>query len=1048
MYCPCVHAAKPRPNLNFHVWSNEANGLVSSELVAKYQALAESVLNFLCSCCHKKGTLLVKPNLQQSCNNEALSVVNAALNSATASMMDLRTLFEQRMNLYCAGRITPDIFYKEIIDELISDFTTKADDKAWEIFKNVLSLIEDPERRCNLQLRYYRSRPRVWTRCCNTEHCFKCNTKGYHEGKSCELNMSVLDSSINSCPSCGVAIVKGDGCNSVNCVCGRQFSWSEELVITKNTNLFLQQYPYHTSYACARLLCGDVLPQRPVEAINSSNNNLFANIEGLVGVDGGDNDRATESSIAISTSHTPSSSQLQSILRLAQAWRSRNRSDVDRGLVRWWGDTFQPYPSQVCALLQSQQIPDENNIVIRYDPISFVQIVKSNHNYDASPYPPQCEGIKEAQRLWLASHHHEVNIATEHNNAAMKSLFKTFFTTEESQIIAAVYHDNVGWFDVGYASRCPQDTARYITSLRSWQRENMTPESVSRVQTDIETKRAQQFVSLYGHRTIPFANLLQLIDVFVPKFEQTNVNSPLQVSANKRTIFVPHAATGIVYPAQVRLSSTGIHRLEFVLSRLPETLATEASAGHSNNNKHLLLVELTHQLDVYRIFMYNAVPGQKISVTVNSREMSIEAEWVASDAIHSKQKSSGRLRSPISQRIDATKQLALQIRCSYGFQVCCVPTSSESELLQIYNKEHLEMFLNYKTRLRKLANKDCSCIDMAKLSNLARKWNKSYQGNVQLCTDNYMKLLPFIDKFLLAVPKEKPAPRQTSSGAAKVTNSKSCKVIQAMQPLQRQPVVVATTTEGLINMSSSESCYPAITYQSFVHAVCWGRLHYKKSSLTVPASSSSKTKTPVEVVSPSKHIPGSNTKTMKGNIPKSVHGAAQIAVQARVSHQRTLRTVSQQLRSIHDNNTTTTAAAAVIELRATAEVIEGNVSIQTEMPRINRSSRESVLTAMTASRRASLYTSTTDHNHNGSFLLPRAGSNRSLQSLSASSATSSSMQSMRSAASSTNTQTSSVRSTRSSCVRESHTRRSSLMKQQARLKVRQGDEGLQQQWTY
>jgi hypothetical protein len=28
------------------------------------------------------------------------------------------------------------------------------------------------------------------------------------------------------CPSCGLQLVKGDGCNSITCLCGESFNWA------------------------------------------------------------------------------------------------------------------------------------------------------------------------------------------------------------------------------------------------------------------------------------------------------------------------------------------------------------------------------------------------------------------------------------------------------------------------------------------------------------------------------------------------------------------------------------------------------------------------------------------------------------------------------------------------------------------------------------------------------------------------------------------------------------------------------------------------------
>lgn len=162
----------------------------------------------------------------------------------------------------------------------------------WEDFKKILRLVADPERRANLHLRHLRSRPRIWTPCCHREHCFRCRTKvvllqivmdansyelkdaldynhysypsdriilqlelqDFHDRKSCDENTSSLDQTIISCPSCNIAIAKGDGCNTVFCVCGKQFSWEAEKESLQRSSAFVALYASDTSEASAQVI--------------------------------------------------------------------------------------------------------------------------------------------------------------------------------------------------------------------------------------------------------------------------------------------------------------------------------------------------------------------------------------------------------------------------------------------------------------------------------------------------------------------------------------------------------------------------------------------------------------------------------------------------------------------------------------------------------------------------------------------------------------------------------------------------------------------------
>ena len=73
----------------------------------------------------------------------------------------------------------------------------------------------------------------------------------FHESETCDQNTSNLDQTIISCPSCCIAIAKGDGCNTVFCVCGKQFSWAAEKESLQRSASFLAMYPKDTSETSA-----------------------------------------------------------------------------------------------------------------------------------------------------------------------------------------------------------------------------------------------------------------------------------------------------------------------------------------------------------------------------------------------------------------------------------------------------------------------------------------------------------------------------------------------------------------------------------------------------------------------------------------------------------------------------------------------------------------------------------------------------------------------------------------------------------------------------
>lgn len=176
----------------------------------RYEKLAESLVAFLCGSCHALKSLLIRydsngqDELAQQLTVEAHELLRAAIAR------------------YESGEDGIDELYKGALPVAFPGFdSTHTDAAAHENLTSVLRNIANPERRANLQLRHYRSRPRVWTHCCSKEHCYRCQTKDFHEGRSCEENRLSLgphlyDSSTVPCPSCGVCLAKGGKNDSGN----------------------------------------------------------------------------------------------------------------------------------------------------------------------------------------------------------------------------------------------------------------------------------------------------------------------------------------------------------------------------------------------------------------------------------------------------------------------------------------------------------------------------------------------------------------------------------------------------------------------------------------------------------------------------------------------------------------------------------------------------------------------------------------------------------------------------------------------------------------
>jgi hypothetical protein len=240
LWCPVCKSTKKNRVLQFPKWSAEKS---FEQAFKKYINLAQSVLTLKCKGCHTNRNLLV-PQIKYT---------------------DI--IFSQEflndVNMYEIGILEINIFYKKIIDDYVINFDKKVCNKELaktkfakygtkltngnlvDEFHFLLSVIENPERRLNLQLRFYRDYPEVNSICCTRPHCFKCKTS-YHTGKTCAqmegAGKDTKDNDIIDCPQCGISLVKGDGCSAIHCFCGKEFNWDVEKERVLEITRFLRMY--------------------------------------------------------------------------------------------------------------------------------------------------------------------------------------------------------------------------------------------------------------------------------------------------------------------------------------------------------------------------------------------------------------------------------------------------------------------------------------------------------------------------------------------------------------------------------------------------------------------------------------------------------------------------------------------------------------------------------------------------------------------------------------------------------------------------------------
>ena len=219
-----------------------------SSIVKKYNILVESTLSFQCGGCHQRRSLLVEysgRNVQQYLQDVVSTNPKLSGDNMLSFLKD-----------FCNGLISVEECYQTILTaHLPSHLRESGALEAWDIFKPILHCVKDPEKRASLQLRYLRDRPFIVTQCCRKKHCFRCKSKDWHIKRSCVENCSATDIAILPCPQCGISLTRGDGCDSVTCLCTFTFNWPSELTAYHHALEFEEAFPDDTHRGCAEVLC-------------------------------------------------------------------------------------------------------------------------------------------------------------------------------------------------------------------------------------------------------------------------------------------------------------------------------------------------------------------------------------------------------------------------------------------------------------------------------------------------------------------------------------------------------------------------------------------------------------------------------------------------------------------------------------------------------------------------------------------------------------------------------------------------------------------------
>jgi len=263
MRCPsCMRRCVPRTT-----WESFVDPLTTT----LFKDRASKLLSIQCANCHQRGSMFLKVDI----NTSEISVEDHRKQRLDSLLSMLNTLYpakEQNSNtenevqqqteneslqdqkeeekndqpdahsiflelLELSSRYQYDeISIREMYD--LINKRLKLDDSvpAVERLSIFLRTIEDEERRALLHLRHLYLYPRTSTYCCKKMHCFRCKIRDFHEGQTCDQYQAArnVNEEIILCTQCNLSLVKGDGCNSIRCLCGKVMNWEYELGTTRS----------------------------------------------------------------------------------------------------------------------------------------------------------------------------------------------------------------------------------------------------------------------------------------------------------------------------------------------------------------------------------------------------------------------------------------------------------------------------------------------------------------------------------------------------------------------------------------------------------------------------------------------------------------------------------------------------------------------------------------------------------------------------------------------------------------------------------------------
>ncbi|EGZ29877.1 hypothetical protein PHYSODRAFT_472503 [Phytophthora sojae] len=189
-------------------WKTRVPSDLKTPLTTKYSELCRQACVVTPPCCHKTDyTHLPLYNPERR--------IEGSLTLLPSQLAHFQSLCKQ----FCRHKGEPRAVLNYAMDTFGEEKTL--------VLVNALTLprIEDPERRATLLLSLMYLRPNTKTNCCGADFCFNCKRRGHHETCVEEFDE---DNDLVRCRTCRALLLKVDGCDSVNCVCGFFMNWAQE----------------------------------------------------------------------------------------------------------------------------------------------------------------------------------------------------------------------------------------------------------------------------------------------------------------------------------------------------------------------------------------------------------------------------------------------------------------------------------------------------------------------------------------------------------------------------------------------------------------------------------------------------------------------------------------------------------------------------------------------------------------------------------------------------------------------------------------------------